>query len=135
MKNILNTALCLVIAVIGYTPLATADEVNFNVLMPSLQCTNPDQHNECILTGEMMARGPASLVKPVKYYCETNYSYVAAESAQQEIRFSKRLITHGEITMKDGKARKSISETVTLDLPRKARRVDISTMNCFIEKP
>ncbi len=112
---------------------AAADEVNFNVAMPSLLCVNTEAPNECTLTGEMMARGPAGLVKPIKYYCEVTYTYVAAESAQNEIRFSKRFINHGEITLKNGRGRKSLSETVTLDLPNKARKIDLSTISCYVE--
>lgn len=134
MKSTVKRAIALMFGLFATMPvLAAADEVNFNVAMPSLQCTNPAQFNECILTGELMARGPETLVKPVKYYCEVHYSYVAAESAQQEIRFSKRLIIRDEITLKGGKARKSLSEAVMLDLPKKARRVDLANMNCYIE--
>ncbi len=134
-KNVKHFAGLLIAAAIAIPAIAVADEVNFNVAIPSLTCPgNVETPNECTLTGEMMARGPENLVKPVKYYCEVLYTYIAAETSQSAIRFNGRLIHRGEITLKNGKARKSLSEAVTLDLPRKAQKIDLSSIACYIEK-
>ena len=112
---------------------AAAEDLNFNVAMPSLDCGKTDTPNECLLTGEMMVRGPSNLVKPVKYYCDIRYNYAAAGSEQQEIRFKGRLLHRGEITLKNGKARKSLSETVTLELSKRASKVELESVSCYSE--
>jgi len=104
MHRILPLVICSILTV----PVAAValDQITINVLMPDLTCGKGEQlPNECTLSGRLSARGPQSLNGPVNYYCDLRYTYVAAGSQQQEIRFNGRVIHHGEITLVNGRAR------------------------------
>lgn len=111
---------------------AARDEITFNVAMPDLSCGKGEQQpNECTLSGRLSARGPQTLNGPVKYYCDLRYTYVAAGSAQQEIRFSGRVLHHGEITLANGRAQSTLEVPVSITLSQKALRVELADIACY----
>lgn len=113
------------------TPLWAAEQVSIQVKMPALVCNKGVlEHNECILSGTMQTRGPEILNGPLRYYCVIRYSYVAAGSESQAIRFNGQVLHHGELTMVKGKGNKELAEQVVLKLSRHARQIEISEMGC-----
>ena len=108
------------------------DQTTINVTMPDLTCGKGEQQpNECTLSGRLTARGPQSLKGLFKYYCDLRYSYVAAGSEYQEIRFTGRLLHRGEITLSNGRARTVLEVPVTINLPQKAQRVELAEISCY----
>lgn len=132
MRRILPLVICSILTV----PVAAValDQITINVLMPDLTCGKGEQlPNECTLSGRLSARGPQSLNKPVNYYCDLRYTYVAAGSQQQEIRFNGRVIHHGEITLTGGRAQQSLETPVTITLSQKASRIELAEIACYPE--
>lgn len=108
------------------------DQVNFNVVMPDLTCGKGEQlPNECIVSGRMSARGPQTLNGPVTYYCDIRYTYVAAGSESQEIRFNGRVMLHGELTVTNGRGSQMLEAPVTISLSQKARRIELAEIGCY----
>lgn len=130
MHRILPLVICSILAA-PVTAFAL-DQITINVLMPDLTCGKGEQlPNECTLSGRLSARGPQTLQGPVKYYCDLRYTYVAAGSQQQEIRFNGRVIHHGEITLIDGRARQQLESPVTITLGQQARRIELAEIACY----
>lgn len=116
---------------LGGTPLQAAEPVSIQVKMPLLTCNKGIlEHNECILTGTMRARGPETLNGPLRYYCVIRYAYVAAGNESQAIRFNGQLVHHGELTMVQGKGNKELSEQLVLSLSSRASQMDITDIGC-----
>lgn len=86
--------------------------------------------NECILNGTMQLRGAERLNGPVRYFCGIRYSYVAAGSANQAIRFTGRVMFHGEEKLVKGRARLELAEKLTLKLSNQARQVEVAEIGC-----
>lgn len=108
------------------------DQITINVAMPDLTCGKGEQlPNECILSGRMSVRGPETLSGTVKYYCDLRYSYVAAGSEQQEIRFNGRVLHHGEVTLTRGRAKTMLETPITITLSEKARRIELADLACY----
>lgn len=132
MHRILPLVICSILTV-PVTAVAL-DQITINVLMPDLTCGKGEQlPNECTLSGRLSARGPQSLNGPVNYYCDLRYTYVAAGSQQQEIRFNGRVIHHGEITLVNGRARQPLETPVTITLSQKASRIELTEIACYPE--
>lgn len=132
MQNHYRTLIFLFSLLLSNLSLAYADTVNINVAMPSLSCSKAEPP-ECTLSGEMIARGPAEMTKPIKFHCDIKYSFVAAGSEQQEIRFNSRVIHHSELTLKNGRLRKSLNEPVNITLSKTPRSIEISTIYCYAD--
>lgn len=113
--------------------LAASVPVTVSIAIPAITCTSHEDTHDCILSGELMARGPENLTKPVKYYCDIRYRYVAAGNDTNSIRFDGRLIRHAEVTLINGRLRRSISEPVQLNLPKKAKNVSLTSIACEME--
>lgn len=111
------------------------DQVNFNVVMPDLTCGKGEQlPNECTVSGRMSARGPQTLNGPVRYYCDIRYTYVAAGSENQEIRFNGRVMLHSELTVTNGRGSQMLEAPVTINLSQKARRIELAEISCYQER-
>lgn len=132
----MQCALLIIIIALSLAPAAASalEPINVNVVMPDLTCGKGDQlPNECTLSGRLSARGPQTMNGPYKYYCDLRYSYMAAGSEQQEIRFSGRLLHHGEITLVNGRARMPLEVPVTITLSQKAQRIELTELACYPE--
>jgi hypothetical protein len=118
-------------ALLTATPLFAAEQLNIQVSMPTLNCgkglLNP---NECILGGTMKVRGSESINGSIRYYCDIRYTYVAAGSENQAIRFNGRAVHHGEITLVNGRAQKELIEKLTLKLTTHAKQIEVSDIGC-----
>lgn len=113
------------------SPLVAAEPVSIHVTMPSLTCGKDGMEpNECILNGTMQLRGAERLNGPVRYFCGIRYSYVAAGSANQAIRFTGRVMFHGEEKLVKGRARLELAEKLTLKLSNQARQVEVAEIGC-----
>ncbi len=113
------------------TPLLASDQLNIQVSMPTLNCGKGLlEPNECILGGTMKARGSESLNGSVRYYCDIRYTYIAAGSENQAIRFNGRVVHHGEITLVNGRAQKELIEKLTLKLTSHAKQIEVSEIGC-----
>lgn len=131
-RRIVSIILPGLLAFPGLSP-AGAAPVTINVAIPAITCTSHEDSHTCILSGELMARGPENLTKPVKYYCDIRYRYVAAGNETSSIRFDGRLIRHAEVTLTNGRLRQSLSEPVQLNLPKKAKNVSLTSIACEVE--
>lgn len=113
------------------SPLLAADPVNIQISMPSLSCGKggmaPD---ECILNGTMRLRGAETLNGPIRYFCSIRYNFIAAGNEKQAIRFSERVIYHGEAKLEKGRGRKELAEPLTLKLSQQARQIEITEIDC-----
>lgn len=133
MHRILLLFACAAIFMVTGTASAL-DPINVNLIMPDLTCGKGEQQpNECILSGRIAVRGPQTMNGPFKYYCDLRYTYVAAGSEQQEIRFNGRVLHHGEVTLTNGRARVVLETPVTITLSQKARRIELAEIACYAE--
>lgn len=108
-----------------------ASQVYVQVNMPTLVCNKGLlEQNECILSGIIRVNGPAELNGPLKYFCDIRYSYVAAGSSSQSIRFNGRAIHHSEVVVENGKTRQDLTEKVELKLSENPRQVDVLEIGC-----
>ncbi len=113
------------------SPLLAAEPVSIQVSMPSLTCNKEGMEpNGCILSGTLRARGPETLNGPLRYYCDIKYTYIAAGSESQAIRFNGRALHHGELTLVNGKANRELAEQLILKLSSHARQVEIAEIGC-----
>ena len=113
------------------TPLIAAEPLSIQVTMPALACGKDGlEPNECILHGTLKLRGAETLNGSVRYYCDIRYSYVAAENANQAIKFNGRIIHHGEASAVLGRAQKELAEPLTLKLSSHARQIEIAEIGC-----
>ena len=120
-----------VILTLAPSPLNAAEPVSIQVAMPSLTCGKDGMEpNECILNGTMRLRGADNLNGPVRYYCDVRYSYVAAGNESQAIRFSGRVLFHGEEKLVQGRARRELAEKLTLKLSSQARQIEVAEIGC-----
>lgn len=110
---------------------SAAEPVSIQIAMPALTCNKAGQeHNECILSGTFRARGPEGLNGPLRYYCDIKYTYVAAGSASQAIRFNGRVLHHGEVTIEKGRAERNLAEQLTLKMSSRAHQVELAEIGC-----
>lgn len=113
------------------SPLLAAEPVSIQVAMPTLTCNKEAQeHNECVLSGTIRARGPETMNGPLRYYCDIRYTYVAAGSEHQAIRFNGRVIHHGELTLEKGRTQRELAEQLTLKLSSRARLIEVAEIGC-----
>ena len=112
-------------------PLIAAEPVSIQVAMPSLVCGKGIlEPNECVLSGTIRARGPETMNGPLRYYCDIKYTYVAAGSENQAIRFNGRVLHHGELTLEKGRAQRELAEQLTLKLSSHARQIEVAEIGC-----
>lgn len=124
----------LILAVILTLPAVASawDQISINVALPNLICGKDNQpQNECTLSGILVAHGPRTLTGPVKYHCDIRYTFVAAGSEQQEIRFPGRALHHGELVLTNGRARISLEVPVTLTLSPEAHQIELADLACY----
>ena len=128
-----RTFLLILAAILILPAVASAlDQISINVALPNLTCGKDNQQpNECTLSGIVAARGPNTLNGPIKYHCDIRYTFVAAGSDQQEIRFPGRTLHHGELVMTNGRARVPLEVPVTITLSPEARRVELAELACY----
>lgn len=113
------------------SPLIAAEPVSIQVAMPSLTCGKDGlEPNECILNGMMRLRGAESLNGPLRYFCDVRYSYIAAGNESQAIRFTGRVLFHGEEKLVQGRAKRELAEKLTLKLSSNARQIEVSEIGC-----
>lgn len=111
------------------------DQLNFNLVMPELSCGKGEQQpHECTLSGRFAVRGPNELTGAVRYYCDIRYSYVAAGSESQEIRFTGRTIYHGEVQVTNGRARLQLEVPLSVSVPQKARKIELAEVACYQDR-
>lgn len=132
MKTIIRLFLIAAVSLLQQVTWAdAAPQVYVQVNMPTLTCNKGLlEQNECILSGIIRVNGPADLDGPLKYFCDIRYSYVAAGSSNQSIRFNGRAIHHSEIVVENGKARLELAEKVALKLSENPRQVDVVEIGC-----
>lgn len=132
IARIIRTAAGFVMSLtLAASPLLAAEPVSIQVSMPSLACGKGTQEpNECILSGTLRARGAETLNGPLRFYCDIRYTYVAAGSENQAIRFNGRILHHGELTLKQGKTQQELAEQLTLKLSSHARLVEVAEIGC-----
>ncbi len=119
------------VVALAASPSFANEQISIQVSMPSLVCGKGVlEHDQCILSGTMRLRGPENINGPIRYFCTMRYSYVAAGSENQAIRFNGRVIFHGESILEKGQARRELSEQLTLKLTKKARQVEVDEIGC-----
>lgn len=120
-----------VLLTLAPSPLIAAEPVNIQVAMPSLTCgKDGTEPNECILNGTMRLRGAENLNGPLRYFCDVRYGYVAAGNESQAIRFTGRVLFHGEEKLVQGRAKRELAEKLTLKLSSNARQVEVTEIGC-----
>lgn len=112
-----------------------AEPLSIRIAMPALVCNKGVlEPNECILNGILRARGPESLNGPQPFYCDLRYSYVAAGSEQQAIRFIDRTLFHGSVALRQGRGTQDMTQPLTLKLSGQARQIEVLELSCEPEQ-
>ncbi len=134
MKSATRVFFIVVILLLQQTTVVfAAPQAYIQVNMPTLICNKGLlEQNECILSGIIRVNGPAELNGPLKYFCNIRYSYVAASSSSQSIRFTGHAIYHSEVIVENGRAMYELTEKVELKLSENPRQVDVTEIGCEV---